>query len=133
MLARGFYVGLGWLFVAIGVVGIVLPLLPSTPFLLLAAGCFAKSSERFHNWLMKHPKLSQPIIDWQTNGVIRKPAKILATALIIINAAFPVFIIQSISLNVRLLVAATMALVLLFIWTRPSEPKKIPFKDSPEG
>lgn len=107
---------------AIGVIGIVTPILPTTPFLLLAAGCFAKSSVRFHTWLMTHPKLSQPIIDWQTNGVIRRPAKILATTLIVVNASFPLFIIKAIPDHLRITVLVVISLVLVFIWTRPSLP-----------
>jgi hypothetical protein len=119
---RPIYIALGWIFVAIGVIGIVTPILPTTPFLLLAAGCFAKSSVRFHTWLMTHPKLSQPIIDWQTNGVIRRPAKILATTLIVVNASFPLFIIKAIPDHLRITVLVVISLVLVFIWTRPSLP-----------
>lgn len=121
---RGLYIVTGWFFVVIGVIGIVTPLLPSTPFLLLAAGCFAKSSERFHNWLMTHPKLSQPVIDWQKNGVIRRPAKILATSLILLNAAFPLFIVGQIKNELKILIGATVVFVLLFLWSRPSEATK---------
>jgi uncharacterized membrane protein YbaN (DUF454 family) len=120
---RGLYIVGGWIFVVIGVIGIVTPLLPSTPFLLLAAGCFAKSSTHFHQWLMTHPKLSQPVIDWQKNGVIRRPAKILATTLILLNALFPLFIIDSITTSIKVLVCIVMGSVLIFLWTRPSQAK----------
>jgi uncharacterized membrane protein YbaN (DUF454 family) len=119
---RPIYIALGWIFVAIGVIGIVTPILPTTPFLLLAAGCFAKSSVRFHTWLMTHPKLSQPIIDWQTNGVIRRPAKILATCLIVVNVSFPLFFIKTIPDHLKIIILIVISLVLLFIWTRPSSP-----------
>lgn len=117
---RPLYIAMGWIFVAIGVIGIVTPLLPTTPFLLLAAGCFAKSSDRFHTWLMTHPKLSQPIVDWQASGVIRRPAKMMATALILLNAIFPLFIIKTVPAQAKLLVAFIITMVLVFIWTRPS-------------
>ncbi len=116
----GFYIVAGWLFVVIGGVGVVTPLLPATPFLLLASACFARGSQRFHRWLMTHPKLSRPILDWQQHGVIRKPAKYLATALIVGNSLFPLYIIQGLPLILRVGTGVALGGVLIFIWSRPS-------------
>ena len=122
---RIIYAGLGVLFVIIGVIGIITPLLPTTPFLLLAAACFARGSERFHHWLMTHPTLSKPIIDWQKNGVIRRPAKILATVFIALNLAFPLFIIKSVTMPIKITIVIVALAVLTFIWTRPSSSQNI--------
>jgi uncharacterized membrane protein YbaN (DUF454 family) len=122
---RHLYLILGCLFTVIGAIGIVTPLLPSTPFFLLAAGCFARSSERFHSWLINHPKIGSQITDWQKNGVIRLRAKILATVFMIINASFPFWLISGISLTVKFLVGIIMGGVLIFIWSRPSNPSSI--------
>lgn len=120
---RAIYSTLGIIFVIIGAIGIITPLLPTTPFLLLAAACFARGSQRFHQWLMTHPTLSKPILDWQQSGVIRMPAKILSTIFIAVNLAFPLFIIGSISTQMKILTVIVGAGVLGFIWSRPSKPK----------
>ncbi|MCX6117445.1 MAG: YbaN family protein [Proteobacteria bacterium] len=109
----------GFFFLILGIIGIAVPLLPTTPFLILSAACFARSSEKFHRWLYHHPKLGPPIQEWKARGAINKKSKILATILIVLNGSFPIFIIQSIQFSIRVAVAMILALVLAFIWSRP--------------
>ena len=66
-ITKVFLIFVGFLSIILGVIGIVVPLLPTTPFILLAAACFAKSSKRFHDWLIHHPFFS-PIINNFKNG-----------------------------------------------------------------
>jgi uncharacterized membrane protein YbaN (DUF454 family) len=110
----------GTLTLIVGIIGVVTPILPTTPFLLLSAFFFARGSERLHQWLMTHPTLSPPIIDWQRRGVIRRKAKIWASVVIIINAAFPVVILD-VAPMVRWVAGLSMVCVLGFILSRPSE------------
>ncbi|WP_429079559.1 YbaN family protein [Aeromonas bivalvium] len=79
---------LGWLAFATGIVGIVLPLLPTTPFMLLAAALFARSSPRFHRWLLAHPWFGPPIHDWQLYRGIRRHARRRAILFILVSFAF---------------------------------------------
>lgn len=117
MIVRALWAAGGAVALALGLVGIVTPLLPTVPFLLLAAFCFARSSSRLHRWLVDHPKLGPPIRDWQKNGAISPRAKRLAT--LSIGVTFAV----SVALGLRWWVLAAqlvvLAAVLVFIWRRP--------------
>ncbi len=68
----------GWVFTALGVIGLVLPLLPGTVFLILAAWCFSQSSPRFETWLLEHPRLGPHVRRWRDTGAISRQAKWLA-------------------------------------------------------
>ncbi|MBO9552347.1 YbaN family protein [Pseudomonas sp.] len=78
---RYLLLAIGWLSVALGVLGIFLPVLPTTPFLLLAAACFARSSPRFHDWLVNHPKLGPWIRDYLSGEGIPLKGKVYAIGL----------------------------------------------------
>lgn len=108
---------IGLIAVGLGFIGIFLPLLPTVPFLLLAAFCFARSSERLHNWMMEHPTLGPPIHDWQKNGAISRRAKKLATLSVV--AVFALSWLMGVNATVLIIQAVTLSCVMLFIWTRP--------------
>ena len=77
---RIIYISLGWVMVALGVIGLVMPLMPGAVFLIVAAWCFARSSPRFEAWLLDHPTLGKPLRDWRAAGAIPRPAKAMACA-----------------------------------------------------
>lgn len=111
------WLAIGWLSVGLGVVGAALPLLPTVPFLLLAAFCFARSSQRVHDWLLAHPKLGPPIHDWRARGAIRRRVKWIATASIAVGFAIP--FAMGVRTEVLIIQAAVLTCVSVFIWTRP--------------
>ncbi len=84
LIVRYLLIGIGLTAVALGMLGVVLPLLPTTPFLLLAAACFARSSERFHDWLMNMPVFGQYIRDYKAGKGI--PLRVKVTALTVLWA-----------------------------------------------
>jgi len=75
---RPLYFVLGLTFVGLGILGIVLPVLPTTPFMILALWCFARSSEKFHQWLINHRVFGPLLQKWEQHRVIPPIAKIAA-------------------------------------------------------
>lgn len=108
----------GLVCIALAMIGVVLPLLPTVPFLLLAAFFFARSSERLHNWLLSHPKLGPPIEDWQVRGAINPAAKRIATISIVL--VFGVSLAIGLKSTILIIQAVVLTCVLIFIWTRPN-------------
>lgn len=118
---RFFWITLGLAALALGTAGLVLPLLPTTPFMLLAAACFAKSSPRLHDWLISHRLFGPAIRDWRDYRAISPKAKRMA--LTAMTAALGL----SLMLGLGWRVLAVQALVLMvmgsWIWTRPDGPQ----------
>lgn len=108
---------LGLISVAIGLAGIILPLVPTVPLMILAAFFFARSSERLHNWLITHPQFGPAIVDWQENGAIHPKGKKIATVSIAI--VFLISLILGLRPLILIIQGVTLCAVLLFIWTRP--------------
>ena len=111
----------GLTFFAIGVVGAFVPILPTVVFMLLAAYCFARGSERLHGWLTNHRQFGPAIHDWHQHGAIRRPAKRMAMVAIAFSFAL------SAGVGVADWVMAVQALALggvsVFILTRPEGPR----------
>ncbi len=75
---RGVFLVAGIFFVALGFIGAFLPVLPTTPFLILAAACFTRSSPRLENWLLQHPRFGSLLRAWRERGAIPVKAKLMA-------------------------------------------------------
>ncbi|OLF81134.1 hypothetical protein AWH62_00210 [Maricaulis sp. W15] len=120
-LKRMIWRGLGLVFVALAIAGVVLPLVPTTPFLLLAAFFFARSSPRLHAWLLSHRQFGPLIRNWHDHGSIGRRTKYFAVG------AMLAALLISIALGLRPLLIAIQALVLsgaaYFILSRPEGPQ----------
>lgn len=84
------YKPLGFVFVGLAAIGIFLPLLPTTPFLILAAACFARSSERLHHWLLSNRTFGPIIADWEQNKCISATTKTISLSCIILFGGYAV-------------------------------------------
>ena len=117
---RAAWFSLGTLALVLGAIGVVLPLLPTTPFVLLAAYAFAQSSERAHNWLLRHRLFGPMIDDWRAYGAIRRRAKILAVASMLVIVGLS--LLADIPSTLLALQLVALSLTATFIVTRPEPP-----------
>ena len=115
---RLFWLTLGCLALVLAILGVVLPLLPTTPFLLVAAFAFAQSSERVHRWLIEHRHFGSLIADWQREGAIARRAKFMAV--IAMAAVFVVSIVAGAGATVLIVQGIVLTLSGTFVVTRPS-------------
>ena len=118
-LLRWILICIGWISIVIGIIALFLPLVPTVPFLLLAAVCFSKSSEKFHSWLLEHRHLGPPIRDYLIHGGVPLRTKILAIGMVWISFPASAFLfVQVLWLKVLLLTIATA--VTLYLLTLPT-------------
>ena len=108
------YKFLGFLFLGLGVIGVFLPLLPTTPFLLVSAGCFAKSSEKWHRWLLSNRIFGPIIKDWQEKKYISVSTKIIAISLVVLSGGYSIIFLLT-DLKLRILCILLIATGLFFV------------------
>ena len=117
-MTRWVYMFLGVCFSALGFVGLFLPVLPTTPFLILAAGCFARSSKRLESWLLSHAHLGPLLQAWRTHRAIPRHAKWLA--LMGCCGGFFLFLVAGPQNGVLIFLVAGLVLTgILFVFSRP--------------
>ena len=118
---RTFWSFVGVAAVALAIAGVVLPLLPTTPFLLVAAWAFGKSSPRLHGWLLGHPRFGPLIHDWRRHGAIPRRAKY--AALLLMAAALAGGWLAALPLWLLGVQAAVLLAVAAFLFSRPDAPR----------
>lgn len=96
LLQRRVYLALGFVALSLGIIGIPMPVLPTTPFILLAAWCFARSSERWHQWLLSNETFGAVISNWEERRCISLQTKIVAiSSMVVLGGSSVVFAIQN--------------------------------------
>ena len=129
-MSKYFYNILGSISLSLGILGTVLPLLPTTCFILLASWAFAKSSPTFHNWLVYRSLFAKTIQDWNRYGIIPTHVKTIATISILLSFLIAVLLLE----NAYLLTALgiTLFTVLMFIFSKPGKVKVAIYQQFPE-
>ncbi|GAB3734220.1 YbaN family protein [Silanimonas algicola] len=116
-LRRGLWIALAYTALGLGVIGVVLPGLPTTPFILVAAWAAAKSSRRLHQWLLDHRLFGPMVRDWQARGAVSRKAKRMAVltmslCAVLMFATAPAWWMAATG-------TACMAVVAIWLWRRP--------------
>jgi uncharacterized membrane protein YbaN (DUF454 family) len=118
---RWLFGALGLVFLGLGLVGVVLPLLPTTPFLLLALWAFARSSRRLHDWLYGHPRFGPGLRAWHEHGVVPRRAKVASITFMAGSMAY-VVLVTATPPWAQAAMAATLAAVAVWMVRRPERP-----------
>lgn len=116
---RSIYFLLGWLFFGLGAVGVVIPGLPTVPFMLLALWMFSKSSQRFHDWLYSHRVFGPPLQQWKAHRVIPLRAKVVAVLTMSVSLTYMV-LVADVGAGITVFTAAIMLVGAVFILRQPS-------------
>lgn len=111
---------LAYLFLGLALVGVVLPGLPTVPFLLLAAWFSAKGSDRLHRWLYAHPHLGKLLIDWEQQGAISRSSKVLA--FLLLTLSWSIMYYRTDSAVLMIFLAVLFISLMAFLISRP-EPR----------
>ncbi len=116
--------GTGWVFVGLAALGVVLPLLPTTPFLLVAAACFARSSPRFYEWLLRNRVFGPLIRNWrETRSIPLRVKEVSIVMIALVGGGTVVFFIANLWARVGVLaVLLTLIGWLLWVPTTPESP-----------
>lgn len=115
------YFALGWLSLALGILGAVLPLLPTTPFVILAALLFSKSNKKYHDWLRNHRYFGASLKNWEDHKVIPLKAKILSSSMMAISYHYSIKHIPDTWSWVKVALGAVMLSTSVYIWKQKSK------------
>jgi hypothetical protein len=119
---RFLYLGLGHASVMLGVIGVLLPVIPATPFMILAAFFYSKSSPKLHQKILNMPHIGPHVRTWEEHGVISPRAKLLCVLTLILFLGSSIYFLPRV--EGKILLALIGIGVMIFVLSRPSYPKK---------
>ena len=119
--ARWLLIALAWLCIGLGIIGLILPVMPTVPFLLVAAWAASRSSPKLHHWLHNHPRFGAFLRNWEECQIVPRPAKWLATVMMSGSAIMMLVVAPQRWMLAVMAVVAVMAAVLYWLWRRPEQ------------
>ncbi len=118
--ARFLWLALGLVALGLGALGVALPLLPTTPFILVATYAFARSSKRLHDWLLNHPTFGPLIENWHRHGAIGRRTKAVGIASMI--SVFCLAVAMDAPSHVLVIQGIVLSIAAAFVLSRPPPP-----------
>ena len=115
---RLIYLAVGWVCTGLGIIGAFLPVMPTTPFLLVAVWAFSRSSPRLKAWLYHHPRYGETIRDWFEHGAVGNRIKIFA--IVTMSMSVPIAYVFTQSLTLVAIHTTAVVLIAIFLISRPS-------------
>ncbi len=115
ILKKQAFIALGWFFVVLGIIGVFLPILPTTPFLIVSLWLFSKSSPRFHRMLLDNSIVGPPLRSWEETKTVSRKTKYRATTLIVLTFSVSIALFAH-DARIQLILITVAAVLLFSIW-----------------
>ncbi|PKO20017.1 DUF454 domain-containing protein [candidate division BRC1 bacterium HGW-BRC1-1] len=121
---RWIFLGLGWTNVALGVIGAFLPVMPTTIFMLMAMGCFARSSPRLERWLLDHPRFGPSIRDWRNDRSMSLKHKVIAVGSMLVSGGIMMGFLGKVPVWIIAIGLVVIAVGVGFVLTRKTRVER---------
>lgn len=126
-----FYIGIGLITLILGIIGVILPILPTTPFLLITSFCFAKGSEKFHNWFINTKLYKKHLESFVKERAMTLKEKVVLLTFVNIMLAFPLIMVDVLPMRITIIVLIIIKLYYFIFKVRtvtPEEKRKMEIK-----
>lgn len=126
-----FYIGIGLITLILGIIGVILPILPTTPFLLITSFCFAKGSEKFHNWFINTKLYKKHLESFVKERAMTLKEKVVLLTFVNIMLAFPLIMVDVLPMRITIIVLIIIKLYYFIFRIRtvtPEEKRKMEIK-----
>ena len=119
-----FYIGIGLITLILGIIGVILPILPTTPFLLITSFCFAKGSEKFHNWFINTKLYKKHLESFVKERAMTLKEKVVLLTFVNIMLAFPLIMVDVLPMRITIIVLIIIKLYYFIFRVRTVTPEE---------